>query len=159
MSVHCSLCCSWTCLSIAACAAPGRVCSAADRYCPWTCSFSTAQHQLALCIDMGKTTFEVRRNNLLRYLGCFVFLPHNSVPFQASEWLFCGPGNSLRMINFFRGITESIPSLFRRIFSEQNSVANPNTSPGSCGASAPISTFMWIHVSDLYIPRIGPRIS
>ncbi len=30
------------------------------------------------------------------------------------------------MNTFFRGITESIPSLFRGIFSERNSVANPN---------------------------------
>jgi hypothetical protein len=34
------------------------------------------------------------------------------------------------MTTFFRGITESIPSLFRGIFSERNSVANP--SPNSC---------------------------
>jgi hypothetical protein len=32
------------------------------------------------------------------------------------------------MSTFFRGITEAIPSLFRGIFSEQNSVANPNKS-------------------------------
>jgi hypothetical protein len=30
------------------------------------------------------------------------------------------------MSTFFRGITETIPSLFRGIFSEQNSVANPS---------------------------------
>ena len=30
------------------------------------------------------------------------------------------------MSTFFRGITETVPSLFRGIFSERNSVPNPN---------------------------------
>jgi hypothetical protein len=32
-------------------------------------------------------------------------------------------------------------------------------SSGNCVGSVPISTFMCLHVSDLYIPRIGPHIS
>jgi hypothetical protein len=35
------------------------------------------------------------------------------------------------MSTFFPGITETIPSLFRGIFSEQNSAANPSTNRGS----------------------------
>jgi hypothetical protein len=33
------------------------------------------------------------------------------------------------MSTFFRGITEAVPSLFGGIFSERNSVANPNLDP------------------------------
>jgi hypothetical protein len=83
--------CPWT---IAACAAPGRVCSTADSGAPGLVILA-------------------------------VFFPRNYVPFQASEWLFRGPRNTFGKSNFFRGITEPIPSLFRGIFSERNSVANP----------------------------------
>jgi hypothetical protein len=33
------------------------------------------------------------------------------------------------MSTFFRGITETVPSLFRGIFSERNSVPNPSHAP------------------------------
>ncbi len=41
------------------------------------------------------------------------------------------PWNSecLGMSAFFRGITETVPSLFRGIFSERNSVPNPISDP------------------------------
>jgi len=44
--------------------------------------------------------------------------------------LFRGIRNTLGMSIFFRGITESILSLFRGIFSERNSVPNPRRSGG-----------------------------
>ncbi len=47
--------------------------------------------------------------------------------------LFRGTRNTLGMSTFFRGITESIPSLFRGIFSERNSVANPSSRTGPIG--------------------------
>jgi hypothetical protein len=34
------------------------------------------------------------------------------------------------MSTFFRGIAETVPSLFRRIFSERNSVPNPTSTDG-----------------------------
>ncbi len=147
MSVHSSLQCSWTCLFNC------RQILPLDLF--------VLQPSISLCYSYtwARLLLKYGKIILLSYLGCFVFLPCNFVPFQASEWLFCGPQYSLRMIIFFPGITKSIPSLFRGIFLEWNFVANPNTSSGSCAASAPISTFKWIHVSDLYIPRIDPHIS
>jgi hypothetical protein len=46
------------------------------------------------------------------------------------------------MSTLFRGITETVPNLYRRIFQEQNSVANPTAAapswvrPGSCPVKA-----------------------
>jgi hypothetical protein len=73
-----------------------------------------------------KTTFEVWRDHLLSYLRCLVFF-YLVILFRSElrNGLFRGPRNNLGMSNFFRGITESIPSLFRGIFSERYSVANP----------------------------------
>jgi hypothetical protein len=54
------------------------------------------------------------------------------------------------MSTFFRGITESIPSLFREIFSERNSVANPipctSFSPSlSCHGAAKEEVAVWFN--------------
>jgi hypothetical protein len=66
-------------------------------------------------------------NILFAGAGFFVklifFMPCPSVPslgIDSSESSKC-----LGMSTFFRGIMETIPSLFRGIFSEQNSIANP----------------------------------
>jgi hypothetical protein len=48
-----------------------------------------------------------------------------SVPFRASELALPRNSECLGMRAFFRGITETVPSLFRGIFSERNSVPNP----------------------------------
>jgi hypothetical protein len=48
-----------------------------------------------------------------------------SVPFRASELALPRNSECLGMSTFFRGITETVPSLFRGIFSERNSVPNP----------------------------------
>ncbi len=47
------------------------------------------------------------------------------VPFRASELALPRNSECLGMGTFFRGITETVPSLFRGIFSERNSVPNP----------------------------------
>ncbi len=74
---------------------------------------------------LGSTEF-CRRNFWLFRKTIF---PRNSVPFRSElrNGLFRGIRNSVGMSTFFRGITESIPRLFRGIFSERNSVANPST--------------------------------
>jgi hypothetical protein len=51
----------------------------------------------------------------------------HSVPFGASELALLRNSECLGMSAFFRGITESVPSLFRRIFSERNSVVESRT--------------------------------
>ncbi len=63
----------------------------------------------------------------------FLAVPENyfsaefrSVLFRASEWALPWDSEFRRNEHFFRGITESVPRLFRGIFSERNSVANPN---------------------------------
>jgi hypothetical protein len=55
----------------------------------------------------------------------FCGIPFRSVPFRASELALPRNSECLGMGIFFRGITETVPSLFRRIFSERNSVTNP----------------------------------
>ncbi len=52
----------------------------------------------------------------------------DSVPFWASEWALPRTSECLGMSTFFRGITETVPSLFRGIFPERNSVPNPSRS-------------------------------
>ncbi len=63
------------------------------------------------------------------YSGCFVKLifsaEFRSVPFRSSELALPRKLECLGMSTFFRGITETITSLFRGIFSERNSVPNP----------------------------------
>ncbi len=65
---------------------------------------------------------------------CFVKLifsaEFHSVPFRASELALPRNSECLGTSAFFRGITETVPSLFRGIFSERNYVPNP--SPTSC---------------------------
>jgi hypothetical protein len=52
-------------------------------------------------------------------------IPFRSVSFRASELALPRNSECLGMSTFFRGITETVPSLFRGIFSERNSVPNP----------------------------------
>ena len=52
-------------------------------------------------------------------------IPFRSIPFRASELALPRNSECLGMRAFFRGITETVPSLFRGIFSERNSVPNP----------------------------------
>jgi hypothetical protein len=54
-------------------------------------------------------------------------IPFRSVPFRASELALPRNSECLGMGIFFRGITETVPSLFRGIFSERNSVPNPSS--------------------------------
>jgi hypothetical protein len=79
--------------------------------------------------------FEVRTNHFIKLFGCLIliFFLHFSVPFQASELTLLRTSECLGMNPFFRGIIESIPSLFRRINSEQNSVASPSCLTGTPG--------------------------
>ncbi len=56
-------------------------------------------------------------------------IPFRSVPFRASELALPRNSECLGMSTFFRGITETVPSLFRGIFSERNSVPNPSHVP------------------------------
>jgi hypothetical protein len=48
------------------------------------------------------------------------------IPFRASELALPRNSECLGMSTFFRGIAETVQSLFRGIFSEQNSVPNPS---------------------------------
>jgi hypothetical protein len=72
-----------------------------------------------------------RQINLVSYLqlfrktNFFRGIPCRSVPFRASELALPRNSECLGMRAFFRGITETVPSLFRGIFSERNSVPNP----------------------------------
>ncbi len=56
------------------------------------------------------------------------FFPQNSIPFRASELALPRNSECSGISTFFRGITETIPSLFRGICSERNSVPNPTCS-------------------------------
>ncbi len=60
------------------------------------------------------------------YVDCRDYFRANSVPFRASELALPRNSECLGMSTFFRGITETVPSLFRGIFSERYSVPNPN---------------------------------
>jgi hypothetical protein len=53
-------------------------------------------------------------------------IPFRFIPFRTSELALPRKSEFLGMSTFFRGITETVPSLFRGIFSERNSVPNPN---------------------------------
>jgi len=53
-------------------------------------------------------------------------IPFRSVSFRASELALPQNSECLGMSTFFRGITETVPRLFRGIFSERNSVPNPS---------------------------------
>ncbi len=68
-------------------------------------------------------------SHFVQYLDCSVklnfFAKFRSVPFRASELALPRNSECLGLSTFFRWITETIPSLFRRIFSERNSVPNP----------------------------------
>ena len=57
-----------------------------------------------------------------------------SVPFRASELALPRNSECLGMSTLFRGITESVPSLYRGIFLERNSFPNPmySTNPELC---------------------------
>ncbi len=55
----------------------------------------------------------------------FRSVPFRSVSFRASELALPRNSECLGMSTFFRGITETVPSLFCGIFSERNSVPNP----------------------------------
>jgi hypothetical protein len=64
----------------------------------------------------------------------FCGIPFRSVPFRFSELALPRKSECLGMSTFFRGIRETIPSLFRGIFSERNSVPNPTRGNGwRCG--------------------------
>ncbi len=75
--------------------------------------------QLGLCV----------KRHFVQYLDCSVklhfFALFRSVPFRASELALPWNSECLGMSTFFRGIKETIPSLFRGSFSERNSVPNP----------------------------------
>ncbi len=55
----------------------------------------------------------------------FLGIPFRFIPFRTSELALPRKSECLGMNTFFRGITETIPSLFRGIFSERNSGPNP----------------------------------
>ncbi len=61
-----------------------------------------------------------------RKTSFFRGIPFYSDPFRASELALPRNSECLGMSTFFRGITETIPSLFRGICSERNSVPNPS---------------------------------
>ncbi len=66
---------------------------------------------------------------LLRHFNSLPGIPFRSVPFRASELALPRNSECLGISTFFRGITEAVPSLFRGIFSERNSVPNPTCTP------------------------------
>ena len=70
------------------------------------------------------------KSHFVQYLVCSVklhfFAEFRSVPFRSAELALPRNSEYLGMSTFFRGITETVPSLFRGIHSERNSVPNPN---------------------------------
>ncbi len=62
---------------------------------------------------------------LFRKTSFFLGIPFRFVSFRASELALLRNSECLGMSAFFRGITEIVPSLFRRILAEWNSVPNP----------------------------------
>jgi hypothetical protein len=62
---------------------------------------------------------------LFRKTSFFRGIPLRSVPFRASELALPRNSECLGMSTFFRGITETIPSLFRGIFSERKFRSQP----------------------------------
>ncbi len=63
------------------------------------------------------------------FVSCFVklhnFAEFRSVSFRVTEWTLLKYSEPHGMSTLFRGITKTVPSLFRGIFSEQNSDGNP----------------------------------
>jgi hypothetical protein len=79
-----------------------------------------------------KTIFDVQAHQFVKlFCSCFVKLiisaEFHSVPFRSElrNWLFPRNSECLGISVFFRGITETVSSLFRGIFSEQNYIPNP----------------------------------
>ncbi len=70
----------------------------------------------------------LRQRQIIFWLFRKTIFPRNSVPFhfELRNGHFRGIRNSVGISTFFCGITESIPRVFRGIFSEQNSIANPS---------------------------------
>ncbi len=84
-----------------------------------------------LKIVSEKTTFDVQTNHfvkIFKFCCCFVKLIF-SAEFHSVPSFGIVSSAELGMNAFFRGITEIVPSLFRGIFSEGNSVPNPRQSP------------------------------
>ncbi len=77
-------------------------------------------------VSMHLTTFELWTNYFVELFWLFLktnflrVLRFHSIPSFGID-----SSVNLGMCTFFRGITETVPSLFRGIFSERNSVANP----------------------------------
>ena len=73
------------------------------------------------------------KSHFVQYLVCSVklhfFVEFHSAPFRSVPSFGIDSSVILgmhRMSTFIRGITETVPSLFRGIFSERNSVPNPS---------------------------------
>jgi hypothetical protein len=71
------------------------------------------------------------KSHFVQYLDCSVelhfFVEIYSVPFRGSELALLRNSECLRVSTFLRKITETVPSIFHGIFSEQNFVSNPYT--------------------------------
>ncbi len=92
----------------------------------------------------GQTTFDKSLCWVILAVLYNLFFLWISVPFRASELAPPQKSECLGMSTFFRGITETIPSLFRGIFSERNSVPNPIR-----GSVNP-----WIYIYESMIPYL-----
>jgi hypothetical protein len=82
-----------------------------------------------LKIVSAKTTFDVQTNHFVKLVCCCFVKLIFSAKFHSVPSFGIVSSAEFGMNAFFRGITEIVPSLFRRIFSEGNSVPNPRQSP------------------------------
>ncbi len=84
------------------------------------CGLRRDQEQFSEEKKLGKNTF----------VSCFVklhyFAEFRSVSFRVMEWTLPKYSESHGMSTLFRGITKTVPSLFRGIFSERNFDGNPS---------------------------------
>ena len=96
----------------------------------------TRQPKISIIVFDVRVIIEAVRCEF-RKTSFFHGIPFRSVPFRASELALPRNSECIGMSTFFRGITEIIPSLFRGIFSERNSVPNP-----SLTANAEIATVL-----------------
>ncbi len=85
-----------------------------------------------------------------RKTSFFRGIPFHSVLFRASELALPRNLECLGMITFFRGITETILSLFRGIFLERNSVPNPTYT--ECWTNAIVGLSIYHYLYALFSP-------
>ncbi len=92
-------------------------------------TYNKTRQQNVSKIVSEKTTFDVQTNHFVKLFCCCLVKLIFSAEFHSVLSFGIGSSAELGMPRnecFFRGITETVPSLFRGIFPERNSVPNPS---------------------------------